>query len=111
MFNLSPVDAIKAKALEEFDKAMDKVKKLDLDHDGVADLDEAKKLIEEGAAELKAVEAEITPSEMAFALNVLFPGKWSPERIVTIEASVSKLIDGAEHIAGVAQAAPHALHQ
>jgi hypothetical protein len=56
----------------------------------------AQKDLSKGLTELAELEAKITPQEVVFALNVLFPGKFTLTEITNGEASLNKVIAAAK---------------
>ncbi|HEY9791452.1 MAG TPA: hypothetical protein V6D22_13695 [Candidatus Obscuribacterales bacterium] len=96
---------IEALAKSEIAKVEAKLKAIDADHDGLSDLAEAEKLVSEAVADLKVLEAKVSPAEMAAALNVLFPGKFNAAEIASAEAAVGKILSAISHAAGMAKAA------
>lgn len=99
------IPSIEAYGKAEIEKVEAKLCALDLNHDGLPDVAEAKKLFSEGVAELKVLEAKVTPAEIAAALNVLFPGKYSEAEIVKAEASGAKIMNAFTLLASVVKSA------
>lgn len=94
-------NALESMAKAEITKIEVKLAALDLDKDGIPDLAEAKKLLSEGVTELQVLEAKVTPDEIANALNVLFPGKFTAVEIAAGEAAINKLISAVQHLAAI----------
>lgn len=101
MFGLN----IEQLAKDELAKEETKLKAIDADHDGISDIAEAEKAASEAVAELKILEAKVTPDDIDKALNVLFPGKFTEADILAGEDAINKIEDAAAHVEGVAKAA------
>jgi len=96
---------IEAMAKAEAAKVKDKLMKIDVNHNGISDVVEVEKLFEEAAADIRALEEKVTPAEMAFAINLLFPNKFGAEDILKAEGAVNKVLTGVERLKELAKAA------
>lgn len=108
-FSLSPVAAFKAEVLKEATKAEAKLRSIDINHDGISDVEEARTHFESGFAKLKALEAKVPPDKIAAALDLLFPGVFTADEIKFAEGAVDEIFVGVELISGVAHEAPKAV--
>lgn len=83
---------IKAIAKTEVNKIEADLMKIDLNHNGISDVTEIKKEIDEICEGVKFLENKITPAEAFAALNVLFPDKFNAEEVAKIEKAITGLI-------------------
>lgn len=107
MFTLS----VKQMAINEVEKIYKKLEAIDINHNGIPDVLEAKADILAGIADLEKLEAEVTPAELATALNLLFPGKFNAAQVAAGEAAVAKVFGGIQKAATVAAQIPAAVKE
>jgi hypothetical protein len=100
---------IRDMAVKEAEKVEADLMKIDMDHDGISDVQEAKTLLTEGFAQLQVFESKFTPAEIEAALNVLFPGRFSAAEITAAEGGLNKVIAGFLKLGTVAANAKQAL--
>jgi hypothetical protein len=100
---------IRDMAVKEAEKVEADLMKIDIDHNGIPDVQEAKTLLTQGFTELQTLENKVTPAEIEAALNVLFPGRFSAAEITAAEGALNKVIAGFLKLGTVAANAKQAL--
>lgn len=84
---------IKKVALKEVDDAIAKLKAIDVNHNGISDMEELKKEFEVALSGGEAILTILKPGDVERILEILFPGRITPELIAKLENSFAKLVE------------------
>lgn len=85
-------------AKEKFAAIKAKIFKLDLNKNGIADVEEIEADYTAASKKLQPLLAKITPAEYEAALNFILPGKFSPEEVADIVSGAKGLYSAEQRL-------------